>query len=268
MSIENFREEVRNKQRFQFGKNWGNFLNTLSDARIKEAEESLKKMLEVESLSGKTFLDIGSGSGLFSLAARNLGACVTSFDFDEDSVRCTQGLKTRFYGGDEQWSISHGSVLDSSFLATLTEYDFVYSWGVLHHTGNMYAALDNATRLVGNGGMLFIAIYNSQPFATRYWTNVKKAYNRFAFVRPVLVLLHLFYPTLPSIVINLTKRKKPPRGMTIWYDLLDWLGGYPFEVSSPSEIFNFHKIRGFELFQIKTVGGRTGCNEYVFRRVS
>ena len=266
MTVEGFRDEVRKGQRFEFGKNWKRFLKSLNEERIKQAELSLKTMLDVDRLDGKTFLDIGSGSGLFSLAAKNLGAKVLSFDFDESSVWCTSELKKRFYEGDTSWKVTHGSVLDDVFLKKLGQFDFVYSWGVLHHTGDMWRALDNVVELVNPNGSLFIALYNNQKFASRYWTFVKKIYNKFPLSRPLWVFIHFLYPTLPSISLKYFQNKKLPRGMSVWYDLLDWLGGYPFEVSTPSEIFNFYKLKGFTLTNLKTVGGKLGCNEFVFCR--
>ena len=103
MSRADFQMEVKEKKRFEFGENWKKFLFYLDDQRVREAENSIKEMLEVESLEGKTFLDMGSGSGLFSLAARNLGARVTSVDFDESSVWCTDELKRRFFASDDRW---------------------------------------------------------------------------------------------------------------------------------------------------------------------
>src|SRR5678816_2443274 len=119
--------------RFEFGRNWALFLNLLDDSRIAQAETSLKEMLEVDSLEGKTFLDIGSGSGLFSLAARRLGARVHSFDFDPKSVACTRELKKNYFGDDDSWKIQEASALDTEFMNSLGQYDVVYSWGVLHH---------------------------------------------------------------------------------------------------------------------------------------
>jgi 2-polyprenyl-6-hydroxyphenyl methylase/3-demethylubiquinone-9 3-methyltransferase len=222
-------------------------------------------MLDVDTLNGKTFLDVGSGSGLFSLAARNLGAEVTSFDFDEESVACTNELRENFHKNDVKWTVLQGSILDDEFLSTLGRFDYVYSWGVLHHTGHMWSALDNVVGLVGDGGYLFVALYNHQQFASKYWAFVKKVYNRFPFTRPFWIFVHFIYPTIPSVLLKAVQGKKATRGMTVWYDLLDWLGGYPFEVSTPHEIFNFYKSKGFSLCQIRTVGGKHGCNEYVFR---
>ncbi len=266
--MKNFLKEIKNKERFEFGNNWKNFLKTLNISSIKKAEDSLKDMLKVQNLKGKTFLDVGSGSGLFSLAAKNLGAKVISFDYDINSVWCTSELKLRFYENDNDWEIMRGSILDKNFISNLGKYDYVYSWGVLHHTGNMKIALKNIIKLVKDNGFLFIAIYNHQPILSLYWKIVKKLYNKIIFMRPILFLLHFFYPTLPSIIWKTVQRKKVPRGMNIYYDLIDWIGGYPFEVSTPKEIFNFYRDNGFILKEINTVGGKSGCNEFVFFKIS
>jgi len=267
MSLEEFHAEIESGERFEFGKNWKAFLKKLNKERIEQAENSLKIMLGVKNLVGKTFVDVGSGSGLFSLAAKNLGASVVSFDFDKSSVWCTKELKNRFYKTNTDWKIIHGSILDKKFLVSLGKFDYVYSWGVLHHTGNMWNALDNVIDLVKQEGVLFLALYNHQQLASKYWIFVKKTYNKIPFTRPLWIFIHFLYPTLPSVILKYLQNRKTPRGMTIYYDLLDWLGGYPFEVSSPNEIFNFYKTKGFILTQLKTVGGKLGCNEFVFRRI-
>src|SRR5258705_8529327 len=135
--------ETASGQRFEFGKNWSRFLALLDDTRIHEAEESLKQMLALESLGGLSFVDVGSGSGLFSLAARRLGARVHSFDYDPNSVACTAELKRRYFPADNMWSVEEASALDPRYLATLGTFDIVYSWGVVHHTGRMWEAPEN-----------------------------------------------------------------------------------------------------------------------------
>src|SRR5690606_9722875 len=134
------------------------FLSLLDSERIEEAKRSLRHMLECEDLAGLRFLDIGSGSGLFSLAAHELGAEVVSFDYDEDSVACTNALRDRFARESNRWKVLQGSVLDREFLSRLGAFDLVYSWGVLHHTGALYQALENVVPCVGTRGKLFIAI--------------------------------------------------------------------------------------------------------------
>src|SRR4051812_21429253 len=181
-------DEVARGERFEFGENWRRFLDVLDDERIAEAERSLREMIGVDSLSGLTFLDIGSGSGLFSLAARRLGAeRVHSFDFDPQSVACTRELRRRFFDGDAGWTIEQGSALDEEFVAGLGDWDIVYSWGVLHHTGDMWRALDIAQSRVRPGGRLFISIYNDQGGRSALWRAIKRAYNRApAALRPLL----------------------------------------------------------------------------------
>jgi len=170
--------EVASGKRFRFGSNWRQFLASLNDERIKFAEDSLKKMLETPDLIGKSFVDVGSGSGLFSLAARRLGARVHSFDFDTQSFECTKELKRRFFADDPEWTVEQASALDANYLRTLGKFDIVYSWGVLHHTGRMWDALDKVSGLVDEGGKFFVSIYNDQGIASRFWTAVKKTYNK------------------------------------------------------------------------------------------
>ena len=265
-NLKTHKQELTAGERYAFGANWARFLTVLDDDRIQSAVQSLKMMLGVEHLKGKTFLDIGSGSGLFSLAARSLGATVLSFDYDPDSVACTSELKRRYYPDDTQWTVQTGSVLDQAYMTSLGSFDVVYSWGVLHHTGAMWQALDNAEIAVKCDGLLFIALYNYQPFASRYWTFVKRLYNKSLLARPLLIAIHALYPMLPSVLLKKLQNRKDPRGMSDWYNLLDWLGGYPFEVAKPEQIFDFFKERGFDLVTLKTVGGRLGCNEFVFRQ--
>lgn len=257
-------EEIQDGKRFAFGKNWSRFQRLLSEERIVGAENSLKEMLRVQNLAGKSFLDVGSGSGLFSLAARRLGAKVFSFDYDPASVECTRALRQRFFPNDPDWAVEAGSVLDDTYLAKLPRFDIVYSWGVLHHTGSMWKSLGNVAPLVLPEGKLFIAIYNDEGPFSRYWMVVKRLYVRHPMLRWPLILIHTIYPFLPSQVYRaLTGRLQKERGMSAWYDLIDWVGGYPFEVASIRELFEFYRDNGFRLDTIQTTN-RSGCNELVF----
>lgn len=233
-------------------------------------------MLGVETLAGRTFLDAGSGSGLFSLAARRLGARVHSFDYDPHSVACTAELRRRFFGDDDRdWTVEEASVLDTAKMQSFGRFDVVYSWGVLHHTGRMWEALANVAPLVAPGGLLFIAIYNDQGKVSRRWVRVKRAYCRLPAGLKFLVLwpafAHLWWRRLLKDVLlgrpgRSWREYRQLRGMSAWADVVDWVGGYPFEVAKPEQIFDFYRDRGFVLTRLRTEGGDLGCNEFVFRR--
>lgn len=261
--------EVSRGERFEFGKNWSRFLATLTETRILAAEESLRTMLEVENLDNKRFLDIGSGSGLFSLAARRLGASVHSFDYDPNSVACTKELRRRYFPEDNRWVVEEGSALDANYVRSLGEFDVVYSWGVLHHTGQMWTGLENARYPVALGGKLFIAIYNDTGSQARRWLWIKKTYNelpgflRLPFAMVVSAPDELKY-RIHSVLSP--QRNVNRRGMSRWYDMIDWVGGYPYEVATPDQIFDFYKERGFQLTKMKCGGVGLGCNEFVFLR--
>jgi SAM-dependent methyltransferase len=265
--------------RFEFGENWARFLAVLNDDRIAEAEKSIRDVLEVDRLDGKSFLDVGSGSGLSSLAAMRLEAeRVHSFDFDRASVACTRELKRRFFPTAGSWSIEYGDAVDPSYTERLGSFDIVCAWGVLHHTGEMWRALDNVGRRVRPGGRLWISIYNDQGFRSRAWRGVKRTYNR---LPPWARLPYVILVGLPmelrffagSLVVGRPRRYleswtgSRERGMSRWHDLVDWVGGYPFEVAKPEQIFEFFKERGFVLEKLLTVGGGLGCNQFVFSRL-
>jgi 2-polyprenyl-3-methyl-5-hydroxy-6-metoxy-1,4-benzoquinol methylase len=276
MSAQSFQSEVSKGERFEFGKNWRSFLQVLDDERISEAERSLRKMLGVDSLASRTFLDIGSGSGLFSLAAMRLGAGkVHSFDYDPQSVACTAELKRRYFPDDSRWTIEQGSVLDQDYLRKLGQWDIVYSWGVLHHTGNMWKALENVAPLVRPDGKLFISIYNDQGRMSRFWRAVKVLYNKGVAGRWLVTAVFVPYFVLRGLAGDIIRRRNPmrvyseykkTRGMSRMHDWFDWLGGYPFEVASPESVFDFYRDRGYSLRRLKTCKGGLGCNEFVFSR--
>jgi 2-polyprenyl-3-methyl-5-hydroxy-6-metoxy-1,4-benzoquinol methylase len=269
------RNSISLRSRFEFGRNWQRFLKVLDEDRIAEAVRSLKEMLEIEDLNGKSFLDIGSGSGLFSLAARRLGARVQSFDYDQQSVECTKELKRKYYKNDSDWLIEKGSVLDTGYLSKLGHYDVVYAWGVLHHTGQMWQAMKNVVELVAPAGCLYVSIYNDQGLTSDIWRFVKRAYNRLPGATGNLVLIaafiRLWLPTAIRDIFQYGKFKtwknySATRSMSPWHDVVDWVGGYPFEVAKPNEVLHFYSELGFKPQQIKTCGKGRGCNEFVFRR--
>jgi SAM-dependent methyltransferase len=262
--------------RFGFGRNWLDYAQLIDGKRIENSVKALSDFLDENNLAGKTFLDIGSGSGLSSLAAAKMGAAVYSFDYDKDSVTCTQQLREKYFPDKSDWVVERGDVLDQEYLKNLPRSDIVYSWGVLHHTGHMWQAFENVINLVNPGGKLFISIYNDQGIASKIWTAVKRFYNWSpSIVKRLLVIACLLwiwkYRFMSDLLFHINPFKTwneyaKERGMSPWYDVIDWVGGYPFEVAKPEQVFDFFKVRGFRLNRLKTCAGGLGCNEYLFIR--
>jgi SAM-dependent methyltransferase len=267
---------------YEFGQNWRRFIDGHFDEdRLGEAMRSLQSFFGHGSFENKTFLDIGCGSGLFSLAARRLGASqITSLDVDRDSVGCCLELRSR-EGDPKNWHVCEGSVLDDAFMGTLGEFDLVYSWGVLHHTGEMWTAISNAAGRVRPGGLLYIAIYNradgigmysdGRIGSSRLWEVEKRLYNRL----PGWGKLILDYGAAAGMVggylvsgrnpIREIKGHKSMRGMSWMVDIRDWLGGYPYEYASVAEVFHYMRDRtGFTLERVNSTNSLR-CNEYLFR---
>lgn len=197
--------ENKKTSRFEFGKNWQNFSKDIKPYQIENAVKSLKKLLHTDTMANKSFLDIGSGSGLFSLAARKLGASVNSFDFDRYSVNSTLKIKQCFFPDDPRWNI--------------------------------------------------------------HWKMIKKLYNKYFILKFLIILFYFPYFCLLRYTFRLLIGKfSLERGMLIWHDMIDWLGGYPFETAKPEQVFSFFHQKRLVLDNLITAGGKMGCNEFVFRK--
>lgn len=260
--------------RFSFGENWWNYLQSIDEGKIDAAKKALTDALGSDGWDGRRFFDVGCGSGIHALAARRLGARVTAFDYDPRSVACAEWLKNRFAPGDPLWTVGPGSVLDEDFMNGQGVHDVVYSWGVLHHTGRMWDALDNVSRSVAPGGRLFIALYNDQGFLSKGWRQVKRTYCRGRWGRWLVKAIFVPGLALRAVVAGVVKHGGPlgqfrayrqNRGMSLYHDWIDWLGGYPFEVATPAAVEKFLAGRGFHLKTLIPTR-RFGCNQFVFEK--
>jgi 2-polyprenyl-3-methyl-5-hydroxy-6-metoxy-1,4-benzoquinol methylase len=252
---------------FSFGKNWQRFVSELHPKAIEAMAGYFDRWLP-EPLRNRTFLDIGSGSGLSSLVAYQHGARVTSFDVDPSSVQATARLRG-LAGSPEDWHVLSGSILDTKFLEPLGVFDVVLSWGVLHHTGDLWQALGNAATRVGPGGLLWIALYRKGRQSDRS-LRLKRRYNRTPdFLKPAFRAWYAA-PKLAMMAVtrDLSKitRYHEERGMSWWRDLEDWLGGLPYEVASPDEVHDTLRPLGFVLERMQIGEGDGGNDVYLYRR--
>lgn len=251
---------------FNFGKNWKNYsLRALTDQRLDVVKDSVKDILGIESLKGKTFLDVGCGSGIFSIAAAQLGAEVKGVDINplciEVSIHNAQE-----YTPDDQMipEFATCNALDENQMRQLGQFDVVYAWGSLHHTGDMYRAIELTAERVAPGGTFMLAIYNKHSTSPT-WKAIKWVYNSVpGLLQRLMALIGGAAIFVAKALVTRQNPLKKERGMSFWYDVIDWMGGYPYEYASTQEIESFVAGLGFTSQRTVPATTPTGCNEFVF----
>lgn len=254
---------------FDFGANWQAFSEQRVDGkRLELAVESLRALLQRDKLHGMTVLDVGCGSGLFTIAAYRLGAhSVVGVDINPRCVAVSERNRDELAPG-ASISFRQASALDRQALAMFGQYDLVYAWGSLHHTGSMWEAIRNTAHLVAPGGVLALAIYNTH-MSSPIWRWIKWLYNHLpAFIQRVMTVIFAAIIYLTKFLVTRRNPLEKERGMDFWYDVIDWIGGYPYEYATPQEVEAFMHQQGFVLKRCIPAQMPTGCNEFVFERVA
>jgi len=264
---------VPSETRFQFGENWRDYSVSVDEDDVTYAVDGLVALLPAEAWSGRTVADIGCGSGLHACAMHRLGVAeLTATDFDGASVATTRQLLK-----DQTGESSDRIIVDDILASRLGErkFDIVYSWGVLHHTGNMWGAIRNAASLVGESGHLAIAIYKKTPLCG-FWAAEKRLFCRLpAVIQDGLswIFAGLLFLAYSAVGRRPARDYGRQRGMRLWYDAKDWLGGFPYESAEPDNLAAFVEALGFETIKVINDGPPplwgllgSGCAEYLFRR--
>jgi 2-polyprenyl-6-hydroxyphenyl methylase/3-demethylubiquinone-9 3-methyltransferase len=260
---------------FSFGRNWKHFLSTVTNEKLSIAKESIIDFTGKDDFTGKTVFDIGSGSGIFSFCMNSMGANkLVSIDVDPFSVECTKHMWENAKA-PENWAVHEDSVLSNNLKDKYGTFDVVYSWGVLHHTGDMWKAISNSASLVNRGGLYYIAIYNGVTgvFGSKFWTKVKRWHNRSPFIgKYVLESSYMITFFISSLLkgrnpLKIIREYKQKRGMNWRRDVTDWVGGYPYESATIEEIFRYVNMNfpDFRLKNVKSTNG-LGNNWFLFER--
>lgn len=275
-------DERRVENHFGFGENWEKLVRRLRPEHLRAAMRDISEFMGRDSLEGLSFLDIGCGSGLSSIAAYRLGASrIISVDIDPLNVKNLESARKIFeIPAAADWEIYVASIVVPEDVRRLPASDIVYAWGVLHHTGDMWGAIDACARLVKPGGYLYLMLYRDAALAST-WRRIKRFYTRTnPFMRSLLRNSFAAF-----LICGLLLKGRNPfrvirdypvnsRGMEWYIDVTDWVGGYPFEYASADEVSTFLRGRGFELQNILpkpdhsfNLGYRgTGAYRYLFRR--
>ncbi len=252
---------------FNFGKNWQRFSETsLDNRKFERALSSLEQLIGPEKIKNSTFLDIGCGSGIFAIAASLAGAKkVVGIDISRESIEASINNKKKF-ANQSAVDFFHKSIFDDD-IPQMGKLDIVYSWGVLHHTGKMWKAIDIASKLVAPHSLFVIAIYNKH-WSSGTWKLVKRFYNAMPkFIQWLMVWIFYIIIAAAKLVVTRKNPFKKRRGMSFYYDVIDWLGGWPYEYAGREEIINHLEKKGFKCVKFVKPPVPTGCNEFVFLKI-
>jgi SAM-dependent methyltransferase len=256
-------------KQFDFGKNWQGFSEQrIDDDRVATACQSLVSLIQKESLVGLSFLDVGCGSGLFSLGAYRLGAArVVGLDVNPRCIETSKRNRDRLIPGSPV-EFHVASALDPEQLKPFNTFDVVYAWGSLHHTGSMWTAVRNIAQCVAPGGLFVLAIYNKH-ITSPIWKAIKWTYNQVpGAVQRVMIYFFGGVIYIAKWVVTRSNPLKKERGMDFWFDVIDWVGGHPFEYAEPDEVRLRLTMDGFICERLIVAQVPTGCNEFVFARSS
>jgi len=261
------------KKQFDFGQNWKNFSEKkLNKDKIIQAQHDFKELVKDLDIKNKSFIDIGFGQGLGLLSSIIFGAKSVGVDINEKCYETLERNKDFFPElKNVDIPIIIGSILDGSILEKIKSinktYDILHSWGVLHHTGNMWTAIDNCCQLISQNGIFILAIYNKH-WSSRLWYIIKKIYNS----SPAIIkrlMIYKFYAIIfiAKFLVTFKNPLKKERGMSFYYDIVDWIGGFPYEYATKDEIVEYLRYKGFNLIKFTKASVPTGCNEFIFRKV-
>ena len=269
------RDRLKNVEtHFAFGRNWASYAGLVGEAEIEQAKEGLLRLIPPSEIVGRSFLDIGCGSGVHSLAAVQLGVNrLMAVDIDPNSAATTHAMLSESKIG-VPWQVETMSAFDLD-PRKLGTFDVVYSWGVLHHTGSLWEAIGKAAAMVAPNGLLAIALYRS-TYLDPFWKWEKRVYAHApAIVQRAVRAIYLVAFRLRTLSTgrsfrDLVATYRSHRGMDFYHDVHDWLGGSPYETTLAPEVdakltdLGFRMERSF--VQPKSIGlFGSGCDEYVYR---
>jgi SAM-dependent methyltransferase len=263
-------------KQFDFGHNWAEFSdNAATCERAAQARAQFVSLVGDIGLNGRSFLDIGFGQGFSLLSARALGARVVGCDINPKCGEVIDRIRVLFPDvGTAAIPLRVGSILDDAVVAALRDtpecggagFDVVHSWGVLHHTGDMKRALATAGSLVRPGGHFVVAIYN-RHWSSLPWLAIKALhFHSPGWLKQAMVTA--LYPVIWLAKLAATGRNPTSmeRGMDFYYNVVDWVGGYPYEYATIAEVEEMCRPMGFSLVRSIPARVPTGCNELVFRK--
>jgi ubiquinone/menaquinone biosynthesis C-methylase UbiE len=229
-----------------------------------EASENHWKMFYTpDEVKGKSVLDAGCGTGIFSIIFANNGAArVKGIDISEGSLETGRSLKEKF--GLENIEFVKEDMLRLPFKDE--EFDIVWAWGTVHHTTDPLAAITELMRVLKRGGSLFLAVYKRTRLTFIHEiirrTLVRTPRRMWTFLSKVMAFF------LAPVVFFFKKREKSRKGEKLEELILDWYFVPIRHYYRPKEIQTFLEDRGFVIEKHLAASGRfDSSSNFIFKAV-
>lgn len=149
---------------------WGNLAKgqaLLSDPSFRN---NVDKIISQEELcikpgwfKGRKVLDAGCGNGRWTYGFLKLGARVTAVDYSQNALK----IVSTSLGQNKNLAVRKVNLLELPRWLKKEKFDLVFSWGVLHHTGNIRKALKNVAPLVKDDGVLYLYLYGKESLGVK-----------------------------------------------------------------------------------------------------
>ena len=215
------------------------------------SETHWKIFYSPQDIEGKSVLDAGCGTGIFSIIfARNGAASVLGIDISEGSLETAKALKTKF--DLENASFQKQDMLDLPFADE--SFDIVWAWGTVHHTTDPFKAMSELIRVLRAEGSILLAVY-TRTRVTFLHEIIRKALVRTP-RKTWKALSKILALVLSPVVYFFKKREKSRKGEKLEELIMDWYFVPIRHYYYPEEIKVFLEEQGFTIEKYLPASGR------------
>jgi ubiquinone/menaquinone biosynthesis C-methylase UbiE len=228
---------------------------------VEASENHWKIFYSGEEVKGKSVLDAGCGTGIFSIIfATNGAGRVTGIDISEGSLQTARGLKKKF-------NLENADFQKQDMLAlpfSDESFDIVWAWGTVHHTTDPFRAITELLRILKPSGSILLAVYKRTRLTFLHEIIRKTLLRAPRKTWKGLARVMAFF--LSPVIFLFKKREKSRRGEKLEELIIDWYFVPIRHYYKPEEIRGFLEERGLVIEKYLPASGRfDSTSNFIFK---